>query len=724
MKIYISKLKNSSVYKELLNNFFLLSIYILLFLLSFIYYLCIVFVIIYSYYLFKNSKIILKVSIILSILILSHFLYLKASYSYVYIDNISGVVIEVDYKNDYKSYLVKSGKDKYLIYDYSLNLSINYGDVIEVKGKSRPIDDVRIKGSFDYKKYLENKRIKSVIQANEIRITGKKFSIKILKHYFEEYLKKNFSRESFVFLKAMIIGDLNDIDDEFKDAIIDNGILHLFAVSGLHIVLFIGLLKKFLTIILIKEEKQNLICSLFLFIYLVITSFSASVLRASLMFYFSLINKKLKLCLSTLDIISLVFIFLLMINPFYLYDLGFNLSFISSTVIVIIGKLIEKYNRYYQVLIISIITNIITLPLVININGKINILSPISNVIFIELVEGVILPVSFFIMLAPILSNLYDLLIFSFNKFTLLFSKFFVIDFKIPYVSSNFAICYYLSLFLLIKVYKFKKLRYLLMFLLSIFLLLYSNVVYIIPKREIHFLDLYNGEASIIIDSLNDCYALIDTGDGRNNEVTNYLNRLGVKKLNYLILTHNHFDHNGEANNIIKNIKIENIVISNYDDSIIKGTINPSNINIIKVKKDDTIQCGKTKFYVLNPENSNLDTNDNSIVLYFTVGHLRFLFLGDSTSNIERKLLDYNIKVDVLKVAHHGSNTSTSDEFIKRIRPKYAIIMTGRVSYYDFPHKNTIKTLEKYNVIIYRTDKNYSIIYKSTKRRYYFETLK
>lgn len=532
LKTPLTKLKNSSVYKHFLNNYFLIAFLLLLVLLSIRNFLCIIFLIIYVLYLAKKSKTLTYAGIILGVVIFVYFLWLEHSYSYENTSEIKGEVCGIDPSGDGKKLTIKDSYKKYIVYDYN-NILIDYGDIIEVSGKPLTADSNRVKNGFNYKEYLKNSRVFGTILASEIKVVDKKFNLGIVKNYFEKYLEKYFSEESKIFLRAMIIGDLDDIDEQFEDAIMNNGILHLFAVSGLHIVLFIGLIEKALMFFNMKENKIELISSIFLIIYLILTNFSPSVLRASLMYYIALINKKLKLGLSTLDVVSIIFILLVMFNPLYIYNLGFNLSFISSTIIVLVGDLFKKYNKYQQVLIMSFFANLVTFPLVININGKINALSPISNVIFIELVETIILPISFFILVFPIFNTLYEYIIIAFNKITLVFSKYFLINLRFPYLNSFSIIIYFLMLFILIKVYHIRKLRYSLIASIMIALFMFSNSISLFKKTEIHFLDLANGEASLIIDTNNECTALIDTGDGTNNEVTSYLKKEGIKKLDY-----------------------------------------------------------------------------------------------------------------------------------------------------------------------------------------------
>src|SRR5690554_1816691 len=314
LKKYIAIIKNSSVYKDLLNNYFLLAFLLLLVLISYTNIICIIFLGYYLYYLYKKTKVIFYIGITFSIFISLNFLYLRCSYEYTYLEELSGRVIGIEDSNDGQKLTLKSFNRKYIVYDYN-NYEIKYGDIINVQGKTLDNMGSRVKNGFDYSEYLKHNRIFCTMLAKNIEVVENRFTFNVIKHYFKKYLENYFSYKSTVFLKAMVVDELDDIDSDFKEAIMNNGILHLFAVSGLHIVLFIGLLEKALKFFRIKENKIEIINSIFLLVYLVLTSFSASVLRASMMYYISLINKKQKLGLSTLDIISIIFIILITYNP-------------------------------------------------------------------------------------------------------------------------------------------------------------------------------------------------------------------------------------------------------------------------------------------------------------------------------------------------------------------------------------------------------------------------
>ena len=208
---------------------------------------------------------------------------------------------------------------------------------------------------------------------------------------------------------------------------------------------------------------------------------------------------------------------------------------------------------------------------------------------------------------------------------------------------------------------------------------------------------------------------LIDTGEVDSRaDLVKQLKERKVKDIDIIVITHPHGDHLGGMAELFKDFKIKQI----YDNGQSANTAMYRNY----LKKGDTFTLGDdVTFTVLSPgkpftkENtqgvseSGL-TNDNSIVCKMTYGQFSMMFTGDAQKEVEEKILkDYkpaDLKSDVLKVGHHGSKTSSSDAFVKAIAPKAATISCAAGNQYKFPHEPTLKTLQKYNVEVYRTDRN------------------
>lgn len=233
----------------------------------------------------------------------------------------------------------------------------------------------------------------------------------------------------------------------------------------------------------------------------------------------------------------------------------------------------------------------------------------------------------------------------------------------------------------------------------------------------VHFIDSGNSD-SILIES-NGKFAVIDAGDTDDDQLmVDYLTAQGVKTVDYLIITHFHADHFGGADGIVKTFEVKQTLVNNgsaetkvYRDFIQalsdKGLKPSVPLEGAKMPLGD----GTLTFY--NTKGGEKDENDNSLVVLFENGNDRFLFTGDANQKIE-KTLTMIPTVDVLKVGHHGSSTSSNESFIRQISPSYAVATVGEGNSYGHPHVETMELLQKLNIPLYRTDEQGTIIFEST----------
>jgi competence protein ComEC len=232
---------------------------------------------------------------------------------------------------------------------------------------------------------------------------------------------------------------------------------------------------------------------------------------------------------------------------------------------------------------------------------------------------------------------------------------------------------------------------------------------------EVTFYDFQSGESTLIKSAFDECIALIDTGSKVNKKaLPDSLHSEGITKINYIFITHSDEDHLGIINDLNADFKVEKIIVGKYDDYNYNG----NNVEYVTTRKNYT--CGNLNIDVNFEDIEHHDKNDNSLIIYTKLGFFNFLFLGDASTNLDNYIIKQNYKVDVLKVAHHGSRTGTSKELLNALKPKIAIIMTGRNSQYNFPHQEIVDRIEELNIILYRTDKDYSIRYRYNNKKYSF----
>ena len=245
-------------------------------------------------------------------------------------------------------------------------------------------------------------------------------------------------------------------------------------------------------------------------------------------------------------------------------------------------------------------------------------------------------------------------------------------------------------------------------------------------------IDVGQGDSILINYPFDKGTILIDTGGALNNKsdysIANsttipYLKSLGIKKISFLVLSHGDYDHMGEAINLVENFKVDKVIFN-------CGEFNDLEKDLIKIldnKKIPYYSCIKelniddNKLYFLNNGNYG-NENDNSSVIYTVLNNYKFLFMGDAGTHVEEDLLKkYNLQnIDVLKVGHHGSKTSSSKSFIDEINPKYSIISVGKNNRYGHPNKEVLDNLD--NSKIFRTDQDGSITFKIKNDKLKIET--
>lgn len=246
----------------------------------------------------------------------------------------------------------------------------------------------------------------------------------------------------------------------------------------------------------------------------------------------------------------------------------------------------------------------------------------------------------------------------------------------------------------------------------------------------IHFVDVGQGDCILI--SKNNEHVLIDAGNNEDGPLlVEYFKELGIKKFKYVIGSHAHEDHIGGIDNVINNFELGHYYIP---DVITTTKTFEDVLDALLAKKKafetpnigDKFKLSDTEFEVLYLGDDKSDLNNTSIVLKLTYKNTTYLFMGDATSTVERILINEgkDLKSDVLKVGHHGSQYSSSAAFLKQVSPRYAVIQVGQDNDYGHPKQVTIDKLEKLKTLTYRTDKHGTIILTSDGENISFETIK
>lgn len=596
---------------------------------------------------------------------------------------------------------------------------VNIGNRVIVKGKLVSPKNNTVPYLFNYKKYLYNKRVYYTLKIDNIKILKEnsnpfiKLKNKVIKHV-------NSYKDS-TYLYAFILGKTELISDEVLTSYRENGISHLFALSGLHVSIFSSILLFILKKLRFKEILNYVIIFIFLLLFSFITGFSPSILRATLLFFLLGINKVFYLNIRTLDILYLVFIILVIINPFIIYNLSFILSFTAAFFLIFSSDLLKGKNYFVSLFKVSLLSYFASLPLSIYYFGYTNLLGTILNLVFVPLVSFVVFPLTLLIF---IISKFYSILNITTNlleSLSLLFNKFKIIIY-FPRINLIFVFIYLSILMLYIK---FKK--KICLYLIIVLLIFFKIRPYMDNNTYIYYIDVGQGDSILVVTPHLNKTILIDTGgivsfneNYKSNIVKNktipFFRRIGINKVDYLFLTHGDYDHAGEANELLSNFCVKKVFINKGNINNIEKKINNKEVLTLKNFVIDNIKVNSLNNNVFNNE------NDDSTILLFNIYDYKFLFMGDASIKTEEYLLNNYIlpNVDILKVGHHGSYTSTSTDFINVIRPKYSVISVGENNMYKHPNKSVLDILD--NTKLFRTDVDGTIEVKISKKGYKIKT--
>ena len=596
---------------------------------------------------------------------------------------------------------------------------VNIGNRVIVKGKLVSPKNNTVPYLFNYKKYLYNKRVYYTLKIDSIKILNEnsnpfiKLKNRVIKHV-------NSYKDS-TYLYAFILGKTELISDEVLTSYRENGISHLFALSGLHVSIFSSILLFILKKLRFKEILNYVIIFIFLLLFSFITGFSPSILRATLLFFLLGINKVFYLNIRTLDILYLVFIILVIINPFIIYNLSFILSFTAAFFLIFSSDLLKGKNYFVSLFKVSLLSYFASLPLSIYYFGYTNLLGTILNLVFVPLVSFVVFPLTF---LTFIISKFYSILNITTNlleSLSLLFNKFKIIIY-FPRMNLIFVFIYLSILMLYIK---FKK--KICLYLIIVLLIFFKIRRYMDNNTYIYYIDVGQGDSILVVTPHLNKTILIDTGgivrfneNYKSNIVKNktipFFRRIGINKVDYLFLTHGDYDHAGEANELLSNFCVKKVFINKGNINNIEKKINNKKVLTLKNFVIDNIKVNSLNNNVFNNE------NDDSTILLFNIYDYKFLFMGDASIKTEEYLLNNYIlpNVDILKVGHHGSYTSTSTDFINVIKPKYSVISVGENNMYKHPNKSVLEILD--NTKLFRTDVDGTIEVKISKKGYKIKT--
>ena len=565
---------------------------------------------------------------------------------------------------------------------------------------------------------------------------------------------------------AIILGDKTDLDSDIKELYSVSGIAHILAISGLHIS-FIGmaiyrLLRRRFRFLFSAAVSIPVVLS-----FGIMSGFGISTIRAIIMFILKIIGEVLGRKYDAITAISLAGLVLLVQNPFVVCNSGFQMSFGAIIAIVLILPIVEEIlntdNKIIKVLSANFTISLVMNPILAWNYYELPTFSFLLNIVVVPLMSVVIVSSIVGIFCSCIMFGFGKVVIFPgcgiLELYTFLcniINKSSVASIVVGQPKVTIIIVYYAILLVvlfglknirtkytraekerniikketgLVLEKKAKKERRIkgqnvkLRLACIVGFLLLNCLIYYIPNPGFYitFINVGQGDG-ILIHGDNGTKVMVDGGSTSEKQVAKncivpYLKAEGIGTIDYSIITHTDKDHISGILEILENnnsnrIRIKNLVMPDinmkddtYNELIEKAKL--KKINVLYIKKGDTLSLGKTKIKCIYPETTTTasDKNDYCTVLSVKNKTSKILLTGDISKEIEEKIKDdIEENYTVLKVAHHGSNYSSSEKFLKKVNPKYSIISVGKNNSYGHPGNETMERLRKQGGVIYRTD--------------------
>lgn len=732
----------------------------------------------------------LIIVIIFSIISNSVVNYLNNKYESLYtgLESVDAIARVVDngtnkqYKTTYKIKIEKINKENkykgvYLYLDVNKNINLRYGDLISIQGEYISPSKATNYNGFDYSKYLKTLKIYGTIKVNKIGIISKNTNnilFRISNNIFlkiKETVQENLPEEKANLLLGILVGYKNEIPENIQEDFRQSNISHILAVSGLHVSYII------LTVTNIFERlkgkrKARIITIFFIIIYMFITNFTPSVVRAGAMGIISILAKLTYNKNDTYTSINISLLLLLIYNPYLITTAGVLLSYGGTIGIIIFQKnilyvlkeirekskilsnkanssLVKILNYLQDTIAVSFSAQLVIGPIVARIFNTVSLSFFITN-FFISIIIGPIIILGFLFIVFNLLiskniifSGIQIIIKFIIEKllsFLIYISKLGksmpLNQIYIPTPEIWKIIIFYIVIFIINILYKISKkkkrttfekrlinwknlIKHLIrknnkkVITIMIVVTMLVVTIKIMPDNlKIYFVDVGQGDCTLVVTPQNK-NILIDGGGSKNYDVGKnillpYLLDRKITKIDYLIITHFDTDHVGGILTILKEIKVQKVIIGkqyensdNYEEFL--KIIKSKNINVKQISNGNKIKLEKdVEIIFLYPEKELINENslnNNSLVFKLNYGKFSMLFTGDIEKVAEEKIIKlYNgtdgLKSTVLKVAHHGSKSSTIENFLKEVNPQIALIGVGKNNKFGHPNSNVLKRLE------------------------------
>ena len=616
---------------------------------------------------------------------------------------------------------LKIDDKKYRFFHFSnepLNIDVINNRTCPVDGSFKPIS------SSVYRPLIIN--IKH-ININECIPTHKTLLTAFNNHKYYLYHKiKSSGLQQYDKIIALLFGDVTFLPKNLLDAVKVIGIYHLMAVSGSHIIAIVAMLYFICIRLGLPIPFIKVAICIILPIYACYTDFAPSALRAITMVIIVTLLPRF-LLYRALDVLGSTFIILSTINPQLVYDIGFQFSFLITLFILLSAPLLIQHNKAIALLLLNVITFLRSFMISSIHFNQIQWIGLFSNILFIPLYTFIFFPLAIFYLFyihVPISFQWVPLIvdnIFIFHdKLVQLFIIFKSIRWFVPELNHFEVTLYFLFILVILRALVLRKfIQTVVLFTIFAFAITHLTRDY---SAQLTMFDVGHGDAFLLKTTKNKTL-MIDTGGKHVDDKIHYIGTLskykilptlkkkGIKKIDYLIITHPHNDHMGELEFLCQDLTFSNIIINKQSFTqqqlaYINTLATIYNFKIVDFHSLNKVYLDQFFIELLDatiPQSD--DPNKQSIVTLVKYKDYKLLFMGDATSDNEQILLSkYDLSnIDILKVGHHGSKTSSSESFIQITKPRISLISNGQNNRFQLPHMQVLNKLKIINSNVYDT---------------------
>ncbi len=681
-------------------------------------------------------------------------------------------VIDIDYTSTGKQKILLNTKS-ITIDDNTINIKlkiqaivnndeVEFGQIILAKGNIQCFDFQRNPGGFNEKLYMKIKNIDykmfvDILDKGKIINSFDSYIYKLHKRFKNIYENILPQKEASI-LEAMLLGDKQYLDSSIKDIYRKSGISHILAISGLHISIISMILALVLNAVKLNKRLSSFILLTILILYCIFTAMSVSITRAVIMTGIVLFGNIIYYQSDTYTSLGAAALLLLIYQPLYLYDIGFQLSFGAVVSIILLSPVLDrlyfipKQIRLY--LVSTLAASLGTYPIMAYHFNTISIIGILVNILILPLMSilvcfGIISTIVglFWIKASKFLCGIVYYILIFYESVCNLAVKVPLSEIVTGKLNIILIFIYYVAILIIVYYYYTKKQKrenikkYIIYS--QMFLALIAAIIIFKPKElEIVYLDVGQGDCiaihtaktkNILIDGGGNISKQLDEPNTGTLTVLPYLKYKAVNSLDCVFISHPDGDHITGIIELLDYIKINQIFIADTNNKndlleILETKATEHSIDIKKLTKGDKIKLDNLTFEIIYPSKNTFSDNYNnsSLVLYMSYENSKFLFTGDIEKEAESEIVNNYTKLDtdVLKAPHHGSKTSSTQKFIDIVKPKVVIISSGKNNYYGHPHKEVVDRYKNINSKIYNTAYDGAILIKPKHNKLKILTMK